>query len=164
MRDIRRGCGQAARSALVITLLSAARFIWPVPSRAAPGAAPSAGLKVHTVLVGNEPEGIAVDAAAGRAYIASSRSDMVTVIDTTTRMRLATLPVGHEPLGVGIDPGIGRVYVCDSLNDRISVIDTKALRVTATVPVGLYPSGVAANPVTHRVYVGNSGSGDVTVI
>src|SRR5205814_6632500 len=111
--------GRPARAAPIAAMISLAGLTSAASSRSA---APSGGLKIHTVLVGNEPEGIALDAAAGRAYIASSRSDMVTAIDTTTRMRLATIPVGHEPLGVGIDPGIGRVYVCDSLNDQISVI------------------------------------------
>src|SRR5258708_414295 len=73
---------------LIALVLWVAGLVSPVPLSLASEAAPSGGLKTHTVLVGNEPEGIAVDAVAGRAYIASSRSDMVTIIDTSTRMRL----------------------------------------------------------------------------
>ena len=75
------------------------------------------------------------------AYIASSRSNNVMVIDTTTRMHLATIPVGHEPLGVGeatagpTAAAIGNA-VAHALGTRIRDLPMTRERITATLLAG----------------------------
>src|SRR5437762_12214788 len=63
--------------------------------------------KVAEIPVGLDPEGVAVDVARRRAYVACSRSDWVTVVDLETHTAIAWVSVGKEPIDLVFDE-IGR--------------------------------------------------------
>ncbi len=119
---------------------------------------------VVTVAVGNEPFGVAVNAAGTRAYVGNRASNSVSVIDGATQTVVSTVAVGVEPIGVAVNPAGTRVYVANGGSDTVSVIDAATSSVVATVPVGRQPFGIVVNPAGTRVYVANRGAGSVSVI
>ena len=102
----------------------------------------------------------------GRAYVANSGSNNVTVIDTTTNTVVgAPIPAGTNPIGVGVDPTVHRAYVANLNSDNVTVIDTTTNTVVGVpIPAGSIPNGVGVDPTVHRAYVTNNGSNNVTVI
>jgi DNA-binding beta-propeller fold protein YncE len=86
--------------------------------------------KVGDVRVGAErshPEGIVVDPAAPRAYVAIANSDQVAVVDTRTFTLERTLSVerpagiGTAPVDVAVTPDGRRLLVAESGADEIAV-------------------------------------------
>jgi YVTN family beta-propeller protein len=123
-------------------------------------AAPAATYHVSaTISVGAAPNGIAVNTATNRVYVANNAGDTVSVIDGRTYAVVATVPVGPGPAGVAVNPVTNRVYVAISSNaidqGSVTVIDGSANAVIASIPVDLTPNFIAVNPVTNRAYVTN---------
>src|SRR5262249_789210 len=92
------------------------------------------------------------------AYITTSGSNTVSVIDTATDAVTATISVGHSPLGVAVTQDGSKVYVANTSDNAVSVITTATDRVTTTIPVGIQPRGVAVTPDGGKVYVANQRS------
>src|SRR5579862_5906253 len=123
-------------------------------------AAPPANYRVSaTISVGSSPNGVAVNPATNRIYVANRADNTVSVIDGRTYAVVATVPVGPGPAGVAVNPATNRVYVANSTNaidvGSVTVIDGSTNAVIATIPVDLVPNFIAVNPVTNRVYVTN---------
>jgi YVTN family beta-propeller protein len=128
----------------------------------------------RTILVGEEPDGVAVDPATRSVYVANScgagggvqpgSCGTVSVIDAATGTVTRTIPVGRSPYGVAVDPAARTVYVPNAGDGTVSVIDAATGTVTGTVPVGAGPDAVAVDPGTHAAYVANEGAGTVSVI
>jgi len=102
--------------------------------------------------------------AAPMAYVTSSFTDDVSVIDTTTKTLVTTIPVGGSPFGVSAHPAGSHVYVANWGDDTVSVISTATNTVLRTIPVGQGPFGVALHPAGTHVYVANQLSDTVSVI
>ena len=122
---------------------------------------------VGTILVGNDPYGIAVHPDLTRVYVTNSGSNRVSVIDTAINREIATIPVGKIPHGIAVHPAGTRVYVANGENgagNTVSVIDTATNTEIATVQVGSFPNGVAVHPDGKVVYVTNIRSDSVSVI
>lgn len=119
---------------------------------------------VAEVEVGFDPEGVAVDAGTGLAYVACSRSDHVAVVDPDAGVRVATVRVGREPIDIVIDPRSRRAFTADARSDQLSVIDLDRHEVVATVPVGAYPAGLALDPEGRRLYCGDTMGSTVSVV
>ena len=66
--------------------------------------------QVAEIPVGLDPEGIAIDAARRRAFVACSRSDFVSVIDLDTHEVVTEIATGAEPIDIGFDEKTGRVF------------------------------------------------------
>src|SRR4051794_24225032 len=100
----------------------------------------------------------------GRAYVANSGSNTVSVIDTTTNTVLGVpIPVGLFPAAVGVDPTFHFAYVANLSSDTVTVINTTTNAVVGVpIPVGDAPRAVAVDPTVHRAYVANQGSNNVT--
>ncbi|WP_051367646.1 DUF11 domain-containing protein [Hamadaea tsunoensis] len=114
------------------------------------------------ILVGSEPDRMAVNAAGTRLYVANIGSGTVTVIDTATHMVLATVPVGGSPHGIVVPSQGTKAYV--TTDNSVSVVDTTTNAVTATVNVGQYPEYAAVNPAGTFLYVPNNYADTVQVI
>lgn len=106
----------------------------------------ASGAKVADVAVGpplSHPQGIVVDAAGRRAYVALSASDQVVVIDLTKRKVERTIWVGRAaglgtmPVALALDPAGTRLFVAESGADEIAVIRL--------------PSGPATRPLNWTV-------------
>ncbi len=65
-------------------------------------------------IVGNDPDGVAVDPAAGTVYVANDGDGTVSVIDVATNSVTATIPVGSGPYAVAADPAAAAVYVANA--------------------------------------------------
>jgi len=120
------------------------------------------------IAVGASPRGIAVNSAAGRAYVANA-SGGISVIDTTTNTRLGgTIATGGtNPWGVAVHPGTNRLYVVNRGSDSLSVFDTSGatpVLVGTPIHVGSVPRFVAVSPDGSRAYVSNQSGGSVSVV
>jgi len=98
-----------------------------------------------TITVGANPEGIAIDETADRAYVANSVDGTVSVIDTTNNTVVTTITVGATPMAVAVYSAGNRAYVTNSGDGTVSVIDTTNNSVIKTIPVGASPLGIAVN-------------------
>ena len=90
------------------------------------------GKVVATIPVGNSPQSVAVDPAAGVAFVVNSASATVSVIDTASRSVIATVPVGVMPRGVAVDPTTHLAYVTDPTNALVYVIGTSTVTITTS--------------------------------
>jgi YVTN family beta-propeller protein len=122
-----------------------------------------------TIGVGQGPDAVAVDPAAGTVYVTNPDSNTVSVIDMATNTVKATinLPMASEPDAVAVDPAAGTAYVANHDPDNggsISVIDTATSSVTGTIRLAHHPDGVAADPGSRTLYVDYGDSNTVSVI
>jgi len=162
VRASRRGGTVRWRRVVIITL-AAALPLTVVAAAAQPASAAGGYTVTATIGVGTDPEGVAVDSAAGTVYVANFDADSVSVIDAATNEVTATIAVGSNPFGVAVDPAAGTVYVTNRAGGTVSVIDAVTNTVTATIGVGSDPNGVAVDPAAGTVYAANE-DGTVSVI
>ncbi len=87
------------------------------------------------------------------AYVASSGTNVVQKIDTSSNTLAGTIGVGVAPFGVAVTNDGTKVYVANYAGNSVSVIDTATQTVVATIPVMNAPYGVAVNAAGTRVYV-----------
>jgi DNA-binding beta-propeller fold protein YncE len=89
------------------------------------------GVKLRDITVGpalSHPQGIAVDRAGARAYVALSALDEVVVVDLHRRRVERTISVGRSaglgtmPVALAIGPRGARLFVAESGADEIAVI------------------------------------------
>ncbi|WP_439698405.1 gliding motility-associated C-terminal domain-containing protein [Mucilaginibacter sp. AW1-7] len=107
--------------------------------------------------------------SAGYAYISSSQTANISVLNTATNKVVTTIPVGKEPWGVSVSPDDSKVYVSNLASNSVSVIDARTNVVVSTISVGVNPTGIAVSPDGSRVAVAvTNGNGntisDVAII
>ncbi len=118
---------------------------------------------------------VAVNPNGNVAYIASSSSDTVSVINTATNTVTNTiaLPTGSAPDAVVVSPNGKTAYVYTNTgNGSVAVINTATNTVTNTIALpnritGIIPQGMAISPDGSTLYVSNLDSvdfGSVAVI
>lgn len=128
--------------------------------------------------------GIALDAAAGRLYVADLAQNQIGVIDLATRKPLAYYRAydetevtieksprsGRQDNGaqnIAIDLQGQRLFVTNPGSGTLTVIDARTGRLLKTVKTGNAPLDVAWNPNVRQAYVSNRGNGEdgtVTVV
>jgi len=113
-----------------------------------------------TIAVGFNPEDVALDPAAHRAYVTGGNT--VTVIDTRNNAVATTVRVGLDPIGVALDPAMHRAYVTSG--NAVAVIDTSENVLVAAIAMRPSPAGVALDPAAHRAYVAHAFSNSVSVL
>lgn len=106
------------------------------------------------------PFGVAVAPDKSMAYVSTTGSDSVTVVDVARLLRFiaatpaeergalandlsasanyvtARIPVGHGPKGLALSPDGRQLYVANRTGDDISIIDTSQRRVTGKIALG----------------------------
>jgi YVTN family beta-propeller protein len=122
---------------------------------------PSTGAVLKTIAIGGTPNGLALDAGAGRLYVGSTAGS-VTVINTATNAAVDTFLVGGTPQDVAIFPGRNALYVAN----EAGWLDIRNLATgarTDSIPV---PSafGLGVTPDGAQVWVTQSGLGRVTIV
>ena len=122
----------------------------------------SSNTVIATVMVGSQPQGIAVTPDGANVYVANCGGD-VWVIDTSTNKVATKFPAGACPTGVVITPDGSHAYVTLTNANAVAVIDTSSNTVMTKIPVGKAPSGIAITPDGTRVYVPNVGTGSSAV-
>lgn len=118
----------------------------------------------HTVTIGGDPQGVAVDPDGKHAYVASYAENAVRVIDTATQKVVKSIDVGANPRGVAVDPGSRHAFVTNFSENSVSVIDTASGGLIKKVPVGQNPASVAVFPRDHFAIVTNYYGNTVSVI
>jgi YVTN family beta-propeller protein len=110
---------------------------------------------VATVVVGNNPDAVAITPDGDFAYVANFGSNTVSVIDTATNTVAATVPVGLGPDAVAITPNGADAYVANLDSNNVSVIDTAATPgVTAVSPNQGPTAGGTSVTVTGTNFTG----------
>ena len=117
-----------------------------------------------TIIVGDEPEGIAINPAGTFAYIADRKSGTISRINLATNKLDTTIKVGDDPRYVRINPTGTFAYVTNRRSNTVSKINLATNNVDATIAVGKKPSDLAINPFGTFAYVVNEGSGTVSKI
>ncbi|MFN7932799.1 MAG: beta-propeller fold lactonase family protein [Bryobacteraceae bacterium] len=113
--------------------------------------------RLREVLVGKEPNGVALNPQGTRLYVANTVSGTVSVINVNRNSanvaRVVTeIKVGTEPYGLAMTPNGSKLYVSNRRSDSVSVIDPNSGRVIKTIrDVGFSPTGIA---------ISNDGDGD----
>ena len=124
----------------------------------------------EAIKVGNGPQGAAVSPDGRRAYVASTHSNAVSVIDNAMNRVIATISLPAPPQYVAIAPNGQRVYVttyndADGTGSAVQVINTATNTVVATIsPSGSNPYAAAVTPDGQRLYVPDHGSQNLSVI
>ena len=83
----------------------------------------------------NLPFDLAFSPDGGRMYVVSLGSGDLSVVDLTTRQRIARVDVGDGPRGIAVTPDGRKAYVVNSLSDDVSVVDLIAPREIKRIPI-----------------------------
>lgn len=99
-----------------------------------------------------EPRGIAVDAQAGKVYVASAGVNALAVVDAKTWKLESKLALGMSPKGLLLAPG-GKLYVSNWRNNSVSLVDPANGGQVAKIDVGGIPEGMVWDSGTRTLFV-----------
>ncbi|MBC8074574.1 MAG: hypothetical protein H7Y32_00735 [Chloroflexales bacterium] len=129
---------------------------------------------IATIRVGDEPQGVTLDAGVGayRAYVANAADNSVSIISVSSSNASSvnasvekTLITGAEPWNVVSSPDGKRVFVSNSVQDTITVINAETRNIIGNVDVRnsvcndpdrsrhFQPRGLAVTLNNDRLYV-----------
>ena len=163
---MRRGIrGDWRRSTLVgLATVAAVAGVWMV--RAGPGT-PFTG----TITVGSAPLSMVIDARSGHTFVANTRSDSVSMMDTARGTVVRTVAVDGEPGALAVDGRDGRVFVVTTSRtgpESVSTLDSETGQLLRTTPVGQaagYGTGaIAVDERRGRVVVTDDYESRVSVL
>lgn len=120
----------------------------------------------NLIVVGENPEGVAISPDGRRIYVANQSSYDLSVIDTTDGTVLSTIPFddGRSPLAVAVSPDGSQVYVTQAQSDYVSVIDTTSNEIARIQVGGVVSRAIAVSPDGRQVYVPDDVSPSMSVI
>lgn len=117
------------------------------------------GVLRRTSAVGTSPYALALDAAAGRVFVANQADKSLSILDGYGRP-LATVRLLGTPTALALDGPTRHLFV---VGDRgvgtagvVSILDVDRGAVLRTVPVGDGPLAVAVDAATNRIFVAAS--------
>lgn len=157
----------------MLAVSSDARTFWTTDlgSRTVTRSAPAGvGLPV-SVVVGEEPEGIALSPDGKTLWVSARGSNKAYALDPQSLEVLRTVPVGAFPLRLAIRPQ-GDVAVTSNLADgSLSVIDLDTATVTRTIPVSSPDEAqerlqvtILWSPDGERIYVAETGTDTIAEV
>jgi DNA-binding beta-propeller fold protein YncE len=103
---------------------------------------------------GEEPSGLALDAAHHRLFSVCANQRMI-VLDTATGRVVASLPIGKGTDASAFDPGTGLAFSSNG-EGSLTVVHEDApnhFTVVADVPTQARARTMALDPESHRVYL-----------
>lgn len=113
--------------------------------------------KMTKVVVGRNPDFVAVNAVTNTIYASDAGAGTVSVIDGASNKTTATITVGGMPQGIAVNPATNMIYVAlfAGLSSTVSVIDGSDNSIVASIPV---PGAtyVVADSFTNRIYTSDS--------
>ncbi|MBI5071141.1 MAG: hypothetical protein HZB56_23235 [Deltaproteobacteria bacterium] len=121
---------------------------------------------VAVLPTGRAPQGIAVDALQGRAYVALSGEDTIQVIDLASREDLPPMRLqpGDRPGDLALTQD-GRTLLAVNAGSRtLAFLDPASGMERGRVPVGEEPQALLLDRSGRRAYVANRRSARITVI
>ncbi len=117
-----------------------------------------------SIILGDHPAHVVVEADGGRAFVTLSGENVVVAIDLAQNRILKKIPTGRFPHGLRISPDGRLVYVANVEDGSVSVIDTSTLSEVTKIPVGKGPVQVGFTPDGAKVYVSLRDENKVAVI
>jgi YVTN family beta-propeller protein len=132
------------------------------------------GALLATAATGIYPSAAAVNAQAGRAFIANAGSNTVTVLDTHRGRVLQTITLGPHPATAAVSPSAGHLFVgllgrtSGLLNPigtgTVDMLDARTGRVVRSLNLDTHPGPVVVDDRSRRAFVLNSMEGTVSVL
>ena len=134
----------------------------------------AAGKVVGTVGVGGplgdanaHPEGMVLDQARHRLYVAVTNHDLVAAVNTDTDTVTGYTSVargqnlGTQPVALALDPRGDRLYAADAGEDAVAVLSLRSGKPTLVgrVPTAAYPSAVAVTGHHQLLWLSAQGDG-----
>jgi len=116
---------------------------------------PTFGTILHTIAVGNGPQGVAVSPRFGLAVVANNGAGTASVVDLiANNLKVADVTTGTGPIGVAINEGTGAALVANASANTVSEINlgllfgsSPATSLTATtIGVDTEPIAIAIDP------------------
>lgn len=117
----------------------------------------------HTLRVGDNPTGLAVNPRRNEVYVVNTQSGTVSVIDAEANRVVATIPVHRQPYFISVDDTGRRAYVANSASNTVSVIDLDRRREIALAGTGEQPGISRISPDNRTLVVTNRGSGSISI-
>ena len=111
---------------------------------------------------GSVVERMALDAVAGRLYVA--HSGVVDVIDVAKGERIGIVEGVDRARGVAVVPEAKVGFASSAKNNVLVVFELETLKKVKEIPVGDGPDAVIYVATTKEIWVFNGGSKDVTVV
>ncbi|HEX4098427.1 MAG TPA: lipoprotein [Caulobacteraceae bacterium] len=122
---------------------------------------------VDTIMVGDEPEGVALSPDERFLYVAIEGENKVAVIDVAGRRVIARVPVGGRPRSIAFSPDGAKAYVTDEFQGAVTEMDGRTHQVLRTFMIpgaGAKPMGVVVSPDGSKVYVTTGRGGALVAI
>jgi YVTN family beta-propeller protein len=91
------------------------------------------GRVIREIAVGQEPNSVALNADASRAYVANTVSGTVSVIDTRDFSLLKNIKAGTEPRALCFSPNFTKLYVACSSSNNVHVINPDENKVVKVI-------------------------------
>ena len=123
------------------------------------------GIAKRDVSIGEaSPEGIAIDAAAGKVYWASTGGNAIRVANLDGTGARNLFSGESAPTGIAIDPAAGRLYWTNYGSGAIRTGKTDGTGAANVTTGETQPSGIALDKVSGKLYWGQYAPGKVRVI
>ena len=101
---------------------------------------------LKTVATGESPYGVSFDREGKRLFVATSKSKMLEVYDTTNFEKIKDIPTGRRCWHFSFSPDDKDILLACGKSDEVVVIDTEKLEVTKHIPNKEIPWGIVAYP------------------
>lgn len=105
------------------------------------------------IVTGGLPRDIVKSADGASVYVSSQYPDVISVIDTSTRLPVAVIPVAETPESLAVNPTSGLLYVTSFDAGVVSVVDVVQQEVTAQFPVAPGANAIAVSPSGQQLWV-----------
>jgi YVTN family beta-propeller protein len=106
------------------------------------------------ILVGEEPEAIAITPNGQTAYVVNAASASVTPIELATNKPGPEIKVGNNPKGIAIAPNGQTAYVTNAGSNSVTPIELAANKPGTEIKLGGPPRAIAITPNGQTAYVG----------
>lgn len=119
-----------------------------------------------TLVVGIEPEGVAISPNGRWVYVTAETSNTVSVIDTAKLKVVSSFLVDPRPRAAAFSPDGLRAYVTSEIGGSVNVVDVRRHRVLKTIglPSPAKPVGVAVSRDGRTVFIANGHGNSVTFL
>jgi DNA-binding beta-propeller fold protein YncE len=122
------------------------------------------GEMVHTLKVGLNPMGLAVDTLRNLAYVANSDADTISVVDLASFQIARTVDVSFDGLGlpgstpneIALDPDHEFAYVSFADLNRVGIYRLSDWREVGFIPTAHYPTGMDVSAANNRLAMTSS--------
>src|SRR5256885_8861907 len=114
------------------------------------------GRTLATLVVGIEPEGVAISPSGRWVYVTAETSNSVSVIDTRKKSVVSNFLVDVRPRAAAWAPDGARAYVTNEISGTLAVIDGRTHELISSIPIDAAqgkPVGVVVSSDSRTVYV-----------